>query len=398
MLRAGQKEIDAVAAVIQSKKLFRYGEGSQCARFEQRYGEFVGVKHVMMTSSGTAALVAALAGLGIGPGDEVIVPAHTFMATAVAVLGVGAIPVIIDIDESIGMSPAAFESAIGRRTKAVIPVHMWGMPCNMDAIMAIAAKHKVLVLEDACQGVGGAYNGKRLGSIGHAGAFSFNYYKNMTCGEGGAMVTNDARVLQVGKCMIDCNGFFWTGKETDMQPFVASGSRASEIEGAMLNAQLDQIQQLIDTLRASKKRILRETADIPGLKPNPANSLDWECATHVVYLLPTATQAQAFATAMEVGIAGKTGRHTYTEWDPILNHRAGHVPAMNPYTWEANRGCRMNYSPDMCSRSLDILNRTVMIGNSVDRTEAEVTALIQKIRQTAATVLARQKGHAAAAI
>jgi dTDP-4-amino-4,6-dideoxygalactose transaminase len=352
----------------------------------------------MMTSSGTAALVAALAGLGVGPGDEVIVPAHTFMATAVAVLGVGAIPVIVDIDPSIAISPSALESAIGPRTKAAIPVHMWGMPANMDAIMAIAKRRNILILEDACQGVGGAYNGRRLGSIGHAGAFSFNYYKNMTCGEGGAMVTNDARVLQVGKCMIDCNGFFWTGKETDMHPFVASGSRASEIEGAIMNAQLDRIEQMIRTLRDNKKRVLRETANVPGLTPNPANSLDWECATHIVYLLPTATQAQAFATAMNAGIAGKTGRHTYTEWDPILSRRAGHVPAMNPFNWEANKGCRMNYSPDMCSASLDILNRTVMIGNSVDRTEAETTALIHKIRQVAQDVLGAKAATQTAAV
>src|SRR5947207_1738916 len=180
MYEAGQAEIDAIAKVIKSRKLFRYTEGSQCARFEQRWAKHLGVKFAHMTSSGTAALTAGLVGLGVGPGDEVLVPAHTYMATAVAVLAVGAIPVIVDINESITIDPHAVADAVGPRTRAVMPVHMWGVSCDMDAIMRIARKRKLLVLEDACQAVGGAYEGKMLGSIGHAGAFSFNYFKNIT--------------------------------------------------------------------------------------------------------------------------------------------------------------------------------------------------------------------------
>src|SRR5436305_1326928 len=142
MYEAGQSEIDAIAKVIKSRKLFRYTEGSQCARFEHRWAKHLGVKFAHMTSSGTAALTAALAGLGIGPGDEVLVPAHTYMATAVAVLAVGAIPVIVDVAESIMMDAAALENAVGPCTRAVIPVHMWGGVCDMDAIMAIARRKK----------------------------------------------------------------------------------------------------------------------------------------------------------------------------------------------------------------------------------------------------------------
>src|SRR5512135_2435390 len=130
MFRMGQREIDAFAEVVRSGKVFRYMKGGACQRFEKRWAKYLGVKHAHLTSSGTTALTAALAGLGIGPGDEVIVPAHTYMATAVAVLGVGAIPVIVDVDESVTLSPAAFEAAIGPRTRAVIPVHMWGLPCD----------------------------------------------------------------------------------------------------------------------------------------------------------------------------------------------------------------------------------------------------------------------------
>src|SRR5437773_487386 len=144
MYEAGQSEINAIAKVIRSKRLFRYTQGSQCARFETRYSKFLNVKHAHMTSSGTEALTAALTGLQIGPGDEVLVPVHTFMATAVAVLAVGAIPVVVDVDESVTMDPDAVQDAIGPRTRAIIPVHMWGLPCDMNRIMRIARKHKLL--------------------------------------------------------------------------------------------------------------------------------------------------------------------------------------------------------------------------------------------------------------
>ena len=194
MYIAGEEEIDAIARVIRSGALFRYGEDSECERFETRYAAHLGVDHFALSASGTFALAAGLIGLGIGPGDEVLVPAHTYMATATAVLSVGAIPVIVDIDESITIDPAALRDAIGPRTRAVIPVHMWGAACNMNAIMEIAQKRDLLVLEDVCQGIGGAYEGRMLGSIGHAGAFSFNYFKNMTAGEGGGIATSDPKV------------------------------------------------------------------------------------------------------------------------------------------------------------------------------------------------------------
>lgn len=387
MYVAGEPEIEAIAKVIRSGRLFRYMEGSQCARFEKRYAKFLGVEHVHLTSSGTAALTAALTGLGVGPGQEVIVPVHTYMATAVAVLAAGAIPVIVDVDESVTLDPDALADAIGPRTTAVIPVHMWGLPCDMDRIMRVARRHKLRVLEDACQAVGGGYEGRMLGSIGHAGAFSFNYYKNMTCGEGGAVVTNDRAVASRAKCHVDCCGYYWTGRKGDVVPFVASGSRASELEGAMLNAQLDRIKSVVRTLRRQKKRILKQTART-GLVPNPRHSPDFECGTQVMYLLPSAGQAERFAKETGGTVAGKTGRHNSTEWDPVLRHSGSPHPQMDPFKLPANRACRKSYDPRNWSRSLEILNRTVMIPTQLERTEAEVESLIGTIRRSAGAVLA----------
>ena len=323
--------------------------------------------------------------MGIGPGDEVLVSCHTYMATTLSVVCAGAIPVIVDIDETITIDPQAVDDAVGPRTRAVVPVHMWGAACNMDAIMDIARKRNLLVLEDACQAVGGGYEGRMLGSIGHMGAFSFNYYKNMTCGEGGAVVTSDSTFDQTAKCAIDPCHFYWTGRDDDFKPFCANGSRASELEGAMLNVQLDRIPGIVESMRAEKRQILdgtRHLADI-GLKPAPINSPDHDCSAQVMYTFPTADAARQFVDVFPSVIAGTTGRHNYTEWDQILIGEGAAHPAMNPYQMEANRECRRAYSKDMCAGSLEILNRTVMVATDPRHTQEEISRTIQNIEAAA---------------
>ncbi len=379
MFRFGQKEIDAFAAAVKSGKYFRYQKNGECERFERRYARYLGLRGVRMTSSGTAALQAALGGLGIGPGDEVLVPACTYMATAMAVLAVGAIPVIVEIDESIMIDPEALADAVGPRTRAVIPVHMWGAVCDMDAIMKIAKRRKLLVVEDACQCVGGAYGERMVGAIGHAGAFSFNFYKNMSCGEGGAVVSNDRLVFERAACMVDSCSFYWQGRSSDFRPFAAAGSRASEFEGAIMNAQLDRLPGMIRTLRRIKHRILKETSDA-GLGEVRRHSPEGECASVAMYRFPTPGAADAFAAKTGGTVCIKTGRHVYTEWDPVLDRQGAHHPALNPFDMRANRGCRMKYRRDMCPRSLDILSRTVMISLHPDMRAANVKALIDRIR------------------
>ena len=347
MYIVGQEEIDAIAAVIRSGALFRYGIGSECDRFEQRYAEYLGTGHVALTASGTYALTAAVVALGIGPGDEVLVPAHTYMATAMAVLAAGAIPVIVDVDESITIDPDAVEDAIGPRTRAVIPVHMWGAACAMDRIMALAARHDLLVLEDTCQGIGGAYEGRKLGTIGHAGAFSFNYYKNMTAGEGGAVCTADDRIAERVKCAIDPCHFYWQGRSDQQKPFAGNGARASEIMGAMLNVQLDRLPGMIAAMQA------REAADPRGHRASrqpraagprrstaPTTTAPPRSCTSCPRTRPRRASSRSFPSV----IAGKTGRHNYTEWDQILIGEGAAHAAMNPYNMPENRDCRRSYA------------------------------------------------------
>lgn len=389
MYVTGEEEIEALARVVRNKALFRYGVGHECDRFEQRYAAYLGVKHFALAASGSNALTAALVAAGLGPGDEVLIPAHTYMATATAVLAAGAIPVIIDINETVTIDPAAVEAAIGPSTRAVIPVHMWGAACDMDAIMNIARRRNLIVIEDSCQGVGGSYRGRKFGSIGHLGCFSFNYYKNMTSGEGGGVAVNDDRLAKRVRGAIDPCHFYWNGRDDEEKPFAGNGARASELMGAILNVQLDRLDGMIMAMREEKKRILAGTAQFGnlGLKPSPMNSPDDDCATQVMYLLPTAEAASRFSAIFPSVIAGKTGRHTYTEWDQVLIGAGAAHPAMNPYLMEANARCRKTYSKDMCAKSLDILNRTVMVATNPDHTQAQIGDIIHNMGVAARVVL-----------
>jgi len=390
MYAVGQEEIDALTRVIQTKALFRYGVGHECDRFEERYARYLGIKHFALAASGSNALVAGMIGLGLGPGDEVLIPAHTYMATATSVLTCGAIPVIVDIDESLTIDPKSIEAAIHPRTRAIVPVHMWGTACDMAAIMDIARRHNLLVIEDACQGVGGGYEGRKFGTIGNAGGFSFNYFKNMTAGEGGGIAMNDDSVAERARCAIDPCHFYWHGRNEADKPFAGNGARPSELMGAMLNVQLDRIDGMIGAMRKERDRILGGTASLGnlGLKPAPLHSPGYDCATQVMYTLPSAADAERFVKIFPSVIAGKTGRHNYTEWDQVLMGAGAAHPLMNPYNMPANAECRRTYSKDMCQRSLDILNRTVMVPTNPAHTDADIEDTIHNIGVAARVALA----------
>ena len=388
MYRIGEPEIKRLRLLFESGKIFRYGMGGECDRFERSWAKHVGSEHCRMTRSGTAALYTALVGLGVGPGDQVIVPAYTYMATALAVLSAGAIPVVADVDESLTLSPKDLKRKITKHTRAVIPVHMVGLPCNMKKIMKIANKNKILVLEDACQAVGGGYEGKMLGGIGHAGGFSFNFYKNMTSGEGGGFVTNSQEVHERGSVAVDCCSFYWNPEEKREElQFAGHNYRGSEIEGAILNVQLRRIGGMLTKMRGHKKELL-EVGLEAGLTSIINNSLDYECGTHLGFLFRKEKQARAFADGLQKQKVGAflpmdTGRHVYTRWDPIMRYQGAHHPGIDPFKIPANKKARVKYKMNMCQDSLDILKRSVLIPMHPDNTRARVSRIGEAIRTAA---------------
>src|SRR6201985_1287410 len=192
----GAQERKEVNDVLETGILMRYGfDGARngmwkAKELEQQICKTFGTEHAQLVSSGTAALTTALAALGIGAGDEVIMPTFTFVASFEVILSVGAVPVLVDVDETLTLRPDAVRKAITPRTKCVMPVHMCGAMADMDALVAICKEHRLILLEDACQSFAGRYKGKYLGTIGDAGTYSFDFVKIVTCAEGGAIVTN----------------------------------------------------------------------------------------------------------------------------------------------------------------------------------------------------------------
>ncbi|MCC6367650.1 MAG: DegT/DnrJ/EryC1/StrS family aminotransferase [Bryobacterales bacterium] len=241
------------------------GEPSKVAEFQRLFARAHGARYGIACASGTAALEVALRALGVGSGDEVIVPPYTFVATATAPLLIGATPVFCDIDlETFNMSPARFEEAITPRTRAVIPVHFAGLAAHMDVILTIAKRHGVAVLEDAAHAHGGTWMGKGLGSLGAAGVFSFQASKNMTAGEGGLITTNDEDLAEI------CESLIWGGRHAG-QPWYSHyrlgwNYRLTEFQGAILLAQLERLTEQTARRRTNAAYLTSRLRDIPGIR------------------------------------------------------------------------------------------------------------------------------------
>lgn len=223
-------------------------------------------KHAHVVSSGTAALTVALACAGVGAGDEVILPTFTFVASFEAVLSVGAIPVLCDIDDTLTLDPQAVRRAIGPRTRAIMPVHMCGSMAELGELKAIADQHGLLLIEDACQAIGGTYEGKPLGSYGDVGCFSFDYVKTITCGEGGGLITNSADLYEKAQAYSD-HGHDHIGNDrgAEKHPFLGYNFRISELHAAVGLAQLGRLDDFLRMQKAHYSSLRGAIEDIEGV-------------------------------------------------------------------------------------------------------------------------------------
>ncbi|MCH8294651.1 DegT/DnrJ/EryC1/StrS family aminotransferase [Candidatus Poribacteria bacterium] len=384
------REINAVTEVLRSGKLFRFVENSNVAAFEQEATARLGVNHALMVNSGTSAIICALTGCGIGPGDEVIIPGYTYIATAAAVVGVGAIPVIAEIDESLGMDVADVAQKITPHTKAILPVHMQGVPCRLEEIVSLARAHDLKVIEDSCQCVGGRYKGKYTGTWGDAGAWSLNYYKVISCGEGGLVFTDDYDVYELAAFASDPAMPMWmSDKEWANQPFSRQCYRPSEILGAMARIQLSKLEDILGHTRRLKKAFLSELADDPkGYIRQHVDDPDGECGISAAIIVQDDQLAKKYAEALKAeglgaGTAYNQGfpdRHIYCYWDSILKKQSAH-PSGYPWNDPAYKG-NVEYSPDMCPNTLSILGRALRFGFNVNMQEDHarlMAAVINKV-------------------
>lgn len=389
----GEAEREAVLRVLDKRRVFRFSgqekQHSEAHLLEQLYRERVGTDNCLAVNSGTSALVVALIGAGIGPGDEVIVPAYTYIATAAAVLIARAVPVIVEVDESLTMDPQALEAAITPYTKAVIPVHMRGVPCNMEAIMAIASKHSLLVIEDVAQANGGSYKGKPLGSFGAAGCFSFQQYKLVTAGEGGLLATNDPLIYTRASIYHDSAFVYWSNNEVEIDPFPGENYRMSQLNAALALAQSGRIDSIVSRLQQVKAAIVDGIKDVAAIRLQEIPDTLGDVSYSLVFYLPTSEQSARFSSLLAAeGIPNGTinnngfaDRHIYKNWKYVMEKRGASVQD-TPWNCQSYKG-NVQYSPDMCPRTLDLLSRAVAISLHQSMTAEDCQDVVQAVRKVA---------------
>ncbi|MFD2098446.1 DegT/DnrJ/EryC1/StrS family aminotransferase [Flagellimonas iocasae] len=312
----GDKEREQVQDVLDSGVLMRYGfDGMRnghwkAKELETALAKVMRTQHVHLVSSGTAALTVALASAGIGAGDEVIMPTFTFVASFESILALGAIPVLVDVDDTLTLDPSAVEKAITPKTKVIMPVHMCGSMADLDALQQICKKHNLLLLEDACQAIGGGYHGKPLGSIGDLGCFSFDYVKTITCGEGGAVITNNEAYYQNAHKYSD-HGHDHIGNDRGAEghPFLGYNFRISELNAAVGVAQLARLDEFIG-IQKRNYTILREAlATIPEVTFRRVPSGGEENYSFLSFFLPSEAVTQKVHQAL-----GKNGIDACFYW------------------------------------------------------------------------------------
>jgi len=378
---------------LRGPHLFRYyGPGpGQVERAEKYFARMIGVRHALGMNSCTSALIAALRALGIGAGDEVIVPAYTFFATPASVVVCNAIPVICEVDDSLGLDPDAAERLITRRTRAILPVHMRGAPAAMDAIMDLANHKGLPVVEDVAQACGGSFRGRRLGAIGTIGCFSFDYAKLAVSGEGGFLTTDDDYLFMRAQSWHDTAACWrpdrYGPERVRGELFCGENYRMSELQGAVALVQMQKLDGLIRRLRRNNEKIRQAIEDFPGIAfrriPDPSGDV----GNYLIFFVPTARIKSRIVAALRaegVPAAGpyspeQRDWHVYAHWDHILRRSA---VARDGLPWSAvPRDELPRYSRRMCPRTLSLLGRAVSVAVSPHYSAADCRAIARAINK-----------------
>ena len=386
-----EQERQHLNEVLDTGRPFRwYGRGSQppmkVATFEKEFAVRMNSKYALAVTSGTAALETAMAALQIGPGDEVIIPAWTWHSSATSVVRAGALPVFAEIDESFNIDPSDIEHRITKKTKVIMAVHLQGCPADMDAILPIARKHGIKVLEDCAQSVGGSYKGKPLGSMGDISIYSHQLNKTITAGEGGSVVTNDPVLFERASRFHDLGSLRGlhggiVGKPT-LDVFVGANYRMSEFTGGVMLAQVRKLDRIVSAVRANAKRVYDGIRDLPGIRFRHLPDPEGDLGTAVFVRFDSKEKRvkfQALMKAENIPVAPPGGSVVM----PVLPYIVNKVTVHPDWpTWTSARGKSIKYGPATCPRTLDILDR--FAGPSLDpkytkRDTDDIIAAIRKV-------------------
>jgi 8-amino-3,8-dideoxy-alpha-D-manno-octulosonate transaminase len=395
----GDEERKEVNDVLETGILMRYGfDGPRkgiwkAKELEQEICKKFGSEYAHLTSSGTSALTTAMAALGIGHGDEVIMPTFTFVASFEAVLSVGATPVLVDVDETLTLDPKAVELAITPKTKCIMPVHMCGSMADMDALKNICDQHDLVLLEDACQSIGASYKGKMLGTIGHAGTFSFDFVKTMTCGEGGVVMTNNKDVYT------KCDGYTDHGHDhlggadrgADLHPFIGYNYRISELHAAVGLAQIRKVDHFLSIQKRNHQLLKQIISQVPEVTfravPDPAG----DSCTFLSWFLPTEEITVAFVEEMKAQgiLAGnfywyKNNWHYISKWDHLKN--ADFLNSQSHHITEKLR----SYASQSFPASDQVMSRCISTAISLMWTDEQIQEKGEKMVAAISKALAGQ--------
>jgi dTDP-4-amino-4,6-dideoxygalactose transaminase len=401
----GKEEEEELLNLIRARYLFRYGDPKDPAfkhrvkTLEEEVTKKFGVKYAVAVSSGTAALNTALSAAGIGPGDEVIVPGYTFIASMSSVITCNAVPILAEVDESLTLDPEDVESRITPYTRAILPVHMIGNPCDLDRLGAIARKHKLLLIEDSAQAFGGTYHGRRLGTIGRIGTYSFNIFKTINAGDGGMVVTDDEELYQKAFGYHDQGHLpLRMGVEVGKRSVIGMNFRMNELSAAVLVAQFRKLDALIARLTALKARFKQHIQEVKGLEFRRLNDPEGECHTLLTVFLPDKKSADAAAEKLGTTTVAHSGWHVYNNMENILGMKTIN-PKNNPVKHPLYKG-KAEYRKGMLPKTDALLERAINIsvgvvdrglgsafGINMESSDAEVDRQAETFRKTVEQVL-----------
>jgi len=382
----GDEERKHVSDVLDTGVLFRYGfdqargDHWKVRTFESEFSKRMGAAHCHLCSSGTAALTTALAACGVGAGDEVIIPPFTFVATFESVINAGAVPVFAEIDETLCLDPRRIESVITPRTKAIVPVHMCGAMARIDEIKSLCDRKGLILIEDACQSVGASLNGKALGTFGKMGCFSFDAVKTITCGEGGAVITDDDELYGLSHAFAD-HGHDHIGDDRGPEdhPILGTNLRISELNAAVGLAQLGKLDRILEIQRTNKSRIKQALAKFSQVSFRVLPDPKGDSATFLSFFLPDEGYARSLTTALgKGGIDGcfywyDNNWHYFRKWDHLKTLNS---PAKLPLALIENRP---DYGRIDLPRSDSIMSRTISMQIKLGWSEEDLRDRIMKI-------------------
>jgi len=389
------KEKMEVAEVVESRNLFRfYGftKPEKARNFELDFARFIGVKYGLAVTSGTAALHVALNALGVGPGDEVILPAWAWYSCYNAILLTGALPVFAETNESFTMDPEDLEKKITPQTKVVMPVHVFGSPAEMDKILAIARDHNLKVLEDSAEACGCLYKGKRTGSMGDISIFSFQVQKMITSGEGGAVVMNDPHLYErairfrdLGQVRPVFQGPL--GPHDGAPGLVGLNYRMNEETGAIIGAQLAKLETMLTSQRQKYQYLHTCLSGLKGLKLRASNDIQGEIGIAFDVILPSKTLRDKFLEAMTAENVPMSIISASVVL-PIMTYiETKQSPHPQWPSFNTPRGSAMRYGAECCPRTVDIWNRAATLSVGPKYGDHDLKDIVSAVTKVHAALL-----------